>query len=488
MVIELVRKNRYLLKPQSEEEEHVLKKCVGIIKKDGYWSADKNIFNDLLLGIWPSFYPNIEEEFTGELNPLLENYQKADVLKMLSMKFPFILNRNKMGYGKTVEAIEYMRLTNRQTILIVCPKSVVPQWEKELDKWWPEHPDDIVVINYEKLISQKYFEWLSKYNWHIIVADEAHRLKNANAKTTRAIKSLRSEMRMALTGTPIMNKPDDLWSILHFLSPMYSGSSYWTFVDKFCEVDETFWGKQIIGVTQDQENLTLLRSALDQVSVYNGGDIVVTQGKRQIEVPIKMTPGQKKLYKDVKSLAIEELCKVNITVANGLSQVMRLQQISSNPEAFGCTGGNPKFDWIIDTLKDNPDMTLVVFSKFKETIKALNRVLEHNKVSYSTIHGDLSAVEREQEKEQFIKGDTRVITGTLGALSVGVDGLQHNCHTVVFIDKDYSPEVIRQAEDRVNRRGQTQVVNVYTLICSKMDERIGKSNIKKLEDIKELLE
>lgn len=485
MVVELIRKNRYALHSQVAEDEHILKQCVGIVKKDGYWSADKNIFNDLLLGIWPSFSQDTTEDLS---NPILEDFQRADVSKMLSMPYPYILNRNKMGYGKTVETIEYMRLSGCKTILVVCPKSVVPQWKKELDKWWPEHPSSITVMNYEKLLSKKYFDWLSTYTWDIIVADEAHRIKNANAKTTRAIKSLKSLRRMALTGTPIMNKPDDLWSILHFLNPMYSGSSYWAFVEKFCEIDETFWGKQIVGVTRCKENLELLRKALEQVSVYNSGDIVVTQGKHWIDVPIEMTSSQNKLYKNVQNLVIEELQKEGVTVANGLSQIMKLQQVSSNPDLFECAGGNPKFDWILDTLQDNPELTMVVFSKFKETIKALNRLLMSKNIEYSTIHGDLSAVEREEEKDKFVGGETRVMTGTLGALSVGVDGLQHNCHTVVFIDKDYSPEVIRQAEDRVNRRGQTQVVNVYTLVCSKIDEKIGRSNIKKLEDIKELLE
>lgn len=485
MVIELVRKNRYNLRPQVAEDERIIRKCVGAVKKNGYWSVDKNIFNDLLLGVWPKFNEITEWKL---LHPCLSDYQIGDIIKMLSMPYPYILNRNKMGYGKTVETIEYMRLTKCQVILIVCPKSVIPQWKKELDKWWPGHPDTIYVVNYEKLLNKEFMEWCSKITWHMIVADEAHRLKNANAKTTRAIKGLKSEMRMALTGTPIMNKPDDLWSILHFLSPEYSGSSYWNFVEKFCEVEETFWGKQITGITYNLENRMLLKDALDRVSIYNGDDIVVTQGKHQIEVPLEMTPAQKKLYKNVQNLVIEELQKEGVTIANGLSQIMKLQQVSSNPGMFDLKGGNPKFDWILDTLKSNPELTMVVFSKFKETVKALNQFLATNKIECSTVNGDLSAMEREQEKEKFIYGKARVITGTLGALSVGVDGLQRGCHTVVFVDKDYSPEIIKQAEDRVNRRGQTQVVNVYTLVCSKIDEKIGKSNIKKLEDIKELLE
>jgi SNF2 family DNA or RNA helicase len=215
---------------------------------------------------------------------------------------------------------------------------------------------------------------------------------------------------------------------------------------------------------------------------------MVGRGITEAYVDLEMYAAQKKLYTMVRRLAIEELDQAGISIANAMVQIMKLQQLTTDPGSFeGYIEGNPKFDWITDLLEDNPELKICVFSKFKKAIIALQQKLG-NEICV-TIHGDISAKQREINKNRFIQEpSTRVIAGTIGAMSEGIDGLQKVCHTVVFIDCDWNPESNNQATARVFRQGQEYRVNVYILSCiGTIDKHIGKVARGKMEDIKELI-
>ena len=199
-----------------------------------------------------------------------------------------------------------------------------------------------------------------------------------------------------------------------------------------------------------------------------------------------MYPKQKKLYNDIKQLAVEALSANNVSIANGMSQLIHLQQVTSNPGLFDIDK-NIKFEWIKDLLDDNSDLKILVFSRFRQTILALNEYL--NSYGIATIHGGIKNEERESEKIKFISNENvRIMSGTIGALGESVDGLQYVCHTVIFIDKMWNPEENNQAIGRVLRNSQEMFVNVYTLVCEKtVDEKVGRVNLKKIEDIRSVL-
>ena len=467
-------------------------------------TIEDNLVNRILLGLNTGVVqPTARNAEYIQSDSRLESYQVCDVNKMTTLKN--CLNRNPMGLGKTVEAIATARTLNAKSVLIVVPKIVAGQWRDQIKVWWPEREDDvfiygatdakkrkvaqgsIVIINYEKLLNESTLNKFRQFSWDAIIADEAHKIKNHRSKRTRALKAIPAVRKYALTGTPILNKPDDLWSILHFLDWRYSGISYWNFVEYFCEVEDGFWGRKVVGLTKIPSRLETLRKLLDEVSVYN--TLNVAQGKTVETVRLEMTSAQKKLYKDMKNLVLEELPE-NAQIANGAVMTIRVVQATSWPGLFlGETEPGPKFEWIAAMCEDNPDEKFVVFSRFEKSANALEQFLQTRGISSVQLTGKLKDADKEKNKKEFIEGKARVLIGTIGAMGQGTDGLQYASHTAIFLERDWSPEIMKQCEDRLNRRGQRFKVNIYILECEKsFDQHVGRINQHKADDIREALQ
>lgn len=488
--------NKFYVKEYTAKEGMSLKRRgvnVQYNRKKNCIEAEDNIYNRILLNLSIDFLQSSVDVDSIILSEYLREYQAIDVRKML--KYKNILNRNKMGYGKTLEAIEYCKALKLKRILVLCPKSVISQWCDEFTKWWPESSglitdnakigeEQIYIINYEALDNLQRLARLKSTMWDVIICDESHRIKNPTSKRAINVKSLPTIRKIALSGTPILNRPDDLWSQLHWFGPKYSSANRWAFIQRFCEVEENHWGKVIKGLTPSKEACDLLSQALNVMTV-GGDNQKVTAGKNFIEVRLDMNKEQKKLYRDVKRLALDTLNAQGITITNAMDQFIKLQQITTNPNKLSKDIKNPKFQWIKDWLEDSGDAQLVVFTKFAQTIKVFTDFIGAD--TCATYYGDLNAEQRNEQKKAFIEGKKRVLIGTIGALGVGVDGLQKVCSNVVFLDRDWSPAINEQAEDRVNRLGQIGMTNVYILkMRGSVDEYVEQVIKHKNDDIEEL--
>lgn len=500
----------------NKERMHLRRTAVNITSQGTNLLLEDNIFNRLLLSLDISAIFRDISAVNTDMNICARDYQKRDIAQILESKFA--LNRNKPGYGKTFESIEWCRLKGLKKILVICPKSVVPQWKSQFIQWWPEvepyitiwgsGPEKaetvIYITNYEQLtprntapkgsrrkeltypqVWQKCKQWV----WDVIICDESHRIKSANAQITTAIKQLPSQRRLALTGTPILSRPDDLWSQLNFLDERLSGKSYWAFVSRFCEIEEDGFGKKPVGLTQSDSAKELLARVLSIVSV-GGDNHQVTEGKNYIPIEIPMDTAQKRLYQSIVNLALDELEEQGVTVKNAMDQIIKQQQVTTNCCKFPTCKTNPKFEWIRDWLEDNEGEKIVVFSKFAETAKALHEYLEKKKIPSSLYIGEMSGMSRTASKDNFVQLPAqRVLIGTIGALGTGVDGLQQVCRNVAFLDRDYTPGLNEQAEDRVNRSGQAGMTNIWILHArNSIDQHVEGIQSKKAEDIKEVFQ
>lgn len=500
----------HLMDLTNQEKMYIRKTCVNITRNGDNLILEDNIFNRVCLGIDLECFSDDSDH--SEINPKARDYQVKDIEHTLRLKN--CLNRNKPGYGKTFESIEHCRLKGFKRILVVCPKSVVYQWKDQFVQWWPEMSECVQVLgngpslsdsskgviyitNYEQLTPRNIgtrkhkvlaptqpFMKCKGWVWDIIIVDESHRIKTAGAQITIALKDLPSRHRMCLTGTPILGHPDDLWSQLNFLDPKISGNSYWEFVNRFCEVEEDHFGRKPVGLTPSENARNLLAKVLSIISV--GGDNQnVTEGKNIIPIKLPMDVSQRNLYKDVVNLALDRLAEDGITVKNAMDQIIKQQQITTNCCKFPSCKHNPKFEWIRDWLEDNEGEKVVIFSKFAESAKALHEYLTKAKIKCELYYGEMSSKERQRVKDSF--DSYRVLIGTIGALGTSVDGLQHHCRNVIFLDRDWTPGINEQAEDRVNRSGQVGMTNIWILNMEhSIDQHVEGITTKKAEDIEEV--
>lgn len=453
--------------------------------------AENNIVNRIVLGqpmqLQKSHYP---PKFTE----LLEEYQIADIDKALGLQH--YLNANPMGLGKTPETVRYLKEKCAHTALIVTPKIIRHQWQHQLKVWGDFDSqiyegqqmvdEGIWIVNYDKLRNEQTRLKFRRFQWEYLILDEAHKIKSRNSQQTKAVKELPAAHRIALTGTPILRYVDDLWSILHFLDESYSGISYWAFRDYFCEMQHTPWGDKIVGLTKNPAKVAILNQLMLSVSIRNNA-VEVAHGKTREIVRLPMTKKQRELYRKEKNLVLDELPE-DLTIANGAVLSLRLMQTTSWPGLYIEGEPGPKFEWILETCLNNPKEKFVVFSVFEKTITALVEYLRTNGVSAVSITGKNKAETSEANKRLFVDKDVQVLAGTIGAMGQGYDELQKVCRLMIVIDRDWSPEIMAQAEDRLHRKGQSNPVCIYYLECQgSFDQHVGRVNQNKAADIREAL-
>ena len=462
-------------------------------KGDPWIVAEDSLVNRIVLG---QSIRLITEMPPMLLDERLKEYQKQDVSIMCQLQH--CLNANPMGLGKTVETIKALEALQAETICIVTPKIIRYQWVDQIKRWWGREaevfdkqaaltPGKIYVVNYDKLRSEKVLSKFRRFRWDVLILDEVHKIKNRTSKQSVAVKLIPSARRMALSGTPILRYVDDLWSILNFLGEEYSGKSYWAFVDYFCEQEKTPWGNKIIGTTDDPYRQAVLQQLLSLFMIRHES-VEVAHGKTQETVRLPMSKEQRNLYRKERQLLLDQLPE-NCTISNGAVLTMRLRQTTSWPGLFIDDEPGPKFEWILEQCENNPTEHFLVFTVFEQTASALSTWLFNKGVRAVSITGKKKAHENEQSKMYFLKGKAQVLIGTIGAMGQGYDGLQEVCRTVIFVDRDWSPEIMSQAEDRLHRMGQTRQVNVYYLECQgSFDQSVGRINANKSEGIRRALE
>lgn len=460
-------------------------------KGDPWIIAENNIVNRIVLGLPINLQLT---HYPPQYTDLLEPYQIADVDKALGLQH--YLNANPMGLGKTPETVRYLKEKKARTALIVTPKIIRHQWKHQLKVWGGFDAEiyenqkviteGIWIINYDKLRTEKTRLKFRRFQWEYLVLDEAHKIKSRNSQQTKAVKELPAAHRIALTGTPILRYVDDLWSILHFLDESYSGISYWAFRDYFCEMQHTPWGDKITGLTRNPAKVAILNQLMSHVSIRNNA-VEVAKGKSRETVLLPMTKKQRELYRKEKDLLLDQLPE-NLTIANGAVLTMRLMQTTSWPGLYIENEPGPKFEWILETCSNNPKEKFVVFSVFEKTISALVQYLNDNDISAVSITGKNKAEENEINKRLFVDKGVQVLAGTIGSMGQGYDELQHVCRLGIVIDRDWSPEIMEQAEDRLHRKGQDNPVCIYYLECTgSFDQHVGRVNRNKAADIREAL-
>ena len=440
---------------------------------------------ELIADVMPDFEP--------------KDYQVEDLALSLGRRSVF--NINKPGYGKTIETILWIKINLRKDFkaLILCPKSVIPSWHNQLNKYWPGWATAGVwwITNYEQLYAEERLNLALQFDWDVIVLDESHTIKSFKSKITEIVFKLKGGARHCLTGTPVKNRPEDLAAQLKWLDNS-SITSYTDFQNAFCHMLQDRWGGKPQGLTKNKQMVENLQQLLQLYCV--GGeehDIGAIEKPEYIKVRLKLDPKVKELYRQVegewdeelqqKVVNTEALMKQGIKVSSSIEAATRRQQLTSNCQLFNEKLVNVKFDWIVDWIKGT-DEKVVIYSKYAETIDKLEERLRKEKVSYDVVKRKQNSAQRGMVIERW-KKQRQVLLGTTGVLGTGVDGLQEVCRYCIFVDREWTASDNEQAEKRVYRTGQTKRCIIYILqAIGTIDIKIERVQLDKGDDARKLLE
>lgn len=415
-----------------------------------------------------------------------------------------MLLNDACGLGKTLTAIEVAMRFEKQgfPVLIVCPKSIRAQWFSEIveqtdnkvnvgildvDGRWRDgsmmltkpdtmkipketQPTEIppyqyVIIHYESLL--KYGDILRSVQFSVIIADEAHKIKNRKAKRTIWLKQLKSYRRLALTATPMERKPSDYWSIINWLYPRGNEdapsayfTSYWEFSNTFETYEpKTSWRPypKFIG----PQNTDLLGSIMGPFTMARRKQDVIEDLPPRIMQRVKVVMGknQRALYNEIassKDIEVDlEQFKAQLlrplpsneeyfmVIKNTLSKIIKLQQVSSFPDLMGYRINSAKVKWLEEFISNNPDEQIVVFTKFRDSAIHLG-----GKYKAPVIVGGVQSPT--VELMPFLQGKSQLVFGTIAMMGEGIDGLQI-ASTAVFLDQEWSTIKMNQSIDRIHR-------------------------------------
>ena len=431
-----------------------------------------------------------------ELNAVLRDYQRRgiDWLMMLHRHRLTGILADDMGLGKTVQTLALLllvrNLEGRKPALVVAPTSVVSVWRDEAARFAPDlkvalwygPPEvrqgidaagaDLVVTSYG--ILRRDAERFAEVQFRYVILDEAQSAKNAASHNAAAIRRLRSEHRLALSGTPLENRPEELWSVFDFLAPGFLGSL------------RQFRKNYALPISRgDSDRLGLLKIRMQPLILRRLKSEVAKELPEKVETLMRcdMGPAQRALYEHVagelRDSIKSKIARVGIEGAqlDILAALTRLRQICCDPALLPAPPGtklppSAKLALFEELMREAlaSDRCVVVFSQFVEMQKRLIEVIERLGVKPLWLHGG------SHNRDKIVAGfqdpaGPPVIVVSLRAGGTGVTLTRAD--TVMHYDPWWNPAVERQATDRAHRLGQRNVVQVYKLVCARsIEERV----------------
>jgi SNF2 family DNA or RNA helicase len=316
-----------------------------------------------------------------------------------------------------------------------------PTNRKRLYEAISQGSDAIIIVSYETLRTDLNTRFSPK-NIDVLIADEVHRLRNHKTKQSKALYSLALSCKniFALTGTPAVNHPADVYGILKLLKPK-KYASYWQFVERYFTVLDGHFGKQILDVREDR--LQEFTNLLADISVNRKRREVmqwipkITQRTIELDFDTKQNKHYKRALKElVYGLEGEEK-----DIPNTLAQLTRLRQICVDPGLLELDGKSPKTDFIKEFLDDNSG-SVIIFSSFTSYLNNLARVVD----SSALLTGEQTQAEKQKAIDLFQSGGKRVLLANIKAGGVGFT--LDRADTIIFADRSYNPVDNEQAADR----------------------------------------
>lgn len=415
-----------------------------------------------------------------------------------------------MGLGKTVQTLSLIQCDRREGIkypvLVLCPTSVVGNWQKEASRFTPElsvlihhgvsrakgdafirtaSQQALVISSYALLYRD--FEHLKEVPWAGIVLDEAQNIKNPETKQAAAARALRADYRIALTGTPVENTVGDLWSLMEFLNPGLLGTRA-DFKRRFYLPIQGDHDPQASDRLKKLTGPFILRRLKTDPSIISD-----LPQKLEMKVFCTLTKEQASLYAAVVNESMKAIESTEGIERKGLvlSTLSRLKQVCNHPAHFlrdnsPLPGRSGKLVRLTEMVEEaiSVDDRILIFSQYAEMGKMLQRHLQETFAREALfLYGGVPKKQRDRMVERF-QAEPNGPSFFILSLKAGGTGLNLTRANHVFhFDRWWNPAVENQATDRAFRLGQKKNVQVHKFVCvgtleEKIDEMIeGKKGI-----------
>jgi SNF2 family DNA or RNA helicase len=446
-----------------------------------------------------------------QVDATLRHYQEEGVQWLERLRTMFLngILADDMGLGKTLQAI--CALTQHKSgaktpALVVCPTSLLYNWKEECHKFNDElktlivdgMPNqrkkliknvkdyDVVITSYSLL--QKDIEAYDKVTFSYMILDEAQHIKNRGTRNAKSVKLVKAQHRVILSGTPIENSLDELWSLFDYLMPGFLGS-YERFVEKYVRLSGEEQAKNLQYLRKKVAPFILRRMKSDVLddlppvseNVYH----------------CQLTDVQKELYKSYADSARDELMKLverdgfDKVQIHVLATLTRLKQICCHPAIFAKeeaeVGDSAKYEMLLEllqTLIEGQHKT-VIFSQYTRMLQIMRTDFEQRGIRFNYLDG--SSKNRLDIVNEFNNDPN--IPVFLVSLKAGGTGLNLvGADTVIHYDMWWNPAVENQATDRVHRIGQKESVSVYKLVTmGTIEEKIVEMQNRKKGIVKKIV-
>jgi SNF2 family DNA or RNA helicase len=423
----------------------------------------------------------------------LRLYQNQDAHYLIERGSCLVLNEPRTG--KTPTMITVLKALETKKNLVVCPSSLVLNWAKEFKQWYPEMKIYPITGNKNKRI-QTYADCratrygntviiISKDTWKLdealheltfdtAIVDEAHFLRNWKSKQSEAIFKIKAAYRYPLTGTPSVKHGSDVYGLLHFINPN-KFPSYWQFTDRYWEIQDNGWGKDIAHEKKAREKELLSLMEINSVQ-RKRKDIMTWLPKAQHQtIPVQLEGKQLKLYNQMMDTFVAEdpENEHEIDTMNKLSQLMRLRQLCLDPRLLGFDVRGAKTDALLEWAENNtePFVVMTTFSSYFELVKP---ELEKLGKKVEVIDGSVSKTNRQRIVELFQRGDIDILLANIIAAGTGLT--LDRADTIIFLDKSFNPADNEQAQDRIvpTTEDRLHPINVISFIADgTIDERVN---------------
>lgn len=388
-----------------------------------------------------------------------------------------------MGLGKTIQGVGVAELLAREAgirrVLVVCPASLKSQWKNEIHRFCDrdaqlisgpvaerarQYANDcfFTICNYEQVL--KDILAIEQTPWDLIILDEGQRIKNWEAKTTRVIKGLRSRFALVLSGTPLENRLDELFSVVSFIDDRRLGPGF-RFFNRHRIVDEK-------GKVLGYKNLEDLRQRLAPVLLRRTRESVKLElPERTTElVRIPPTAEQKEIH-DAHMRTVATIIRKKFLTEMDLMRLrmsLMMCRMAAN-STFLVTKENPAYSTklerlaeLFDDLHDEADRKVVLFSEWTTMLDLIEPLLAKRKLRFVRLDGSVPQKKRQELVHEFQANPDCQYFITTNAGSVGLN--LHAANTVINVDLPWNPAVLEQRIARAHRMGQTQSVQVFVLV------------------------